>query len=193
MAIFSILSLMNGDNLAQISHQIAAISILKAVPSLQLLSWALAVWFSVLSTWHSPSYCWFGWLMASGGCCQATALWPPLWATMNSLLVPLCCTWAWKQERISRPRRDPRVRQSAQSGLTLFQPPELLKHKQVSALLLPKAVTHQWHSCPAGRLADVEGSAPWHSTAVLAWASGCKPSRCGMQRGWKNKSCCPQK
>lgn len=47
--------LMNEDNLAQISHQIAAISFWKSVPSLQLPSWVLAGWFLVLSMWHSPA------------------------------------------------------------------------------------------------------------------------------------------
>lgn len=186
---------MDGDNLAQISHQIAAISILKAVPSLQLLSWVLEGWFSVLSTWHSPSYGWFGWLIASGGCCQATGLWQPLLATMNLLLASPCFTWAWKQKLLSWPRGDPRVRlRSTSKPAVAWHYSSHQSYLNTNRWLLcscPKLWPTSGTTVPAGSLADVADPLP--GTGGLSVSSGCTPSRCEMWRGWKNKSCCPQK
>lgn len=106
--------------------------------SLHLLSWVLAGWFSVLSTRHSPSCCWFGQLIpvdvvARLLCCGHhcwpawTCCWPP-------------CRWAWKQEGLSQPSVDPRVRLWSTTKPTeiLFQPPELFKYKQVTPWSCPK-------------------------------------------------------
>lgn len=76
---------MNGDNLAQISHQIVAISILKPA-SAQLSAGRL-----ILGSQHMAfSKLLLIWLAdTSGGCCQATVLWPPLLASVTLLLSPL--------------------------------------------------------------------------------------------------------
>lgn len=169
MATFSVLS-MNGDNRAHISHQRYPMC---PACSCSAECWQVDSQFSthgILQVIADLGSWWPVEVVARVLGCGHLCL-PQLF------VVPLCCTWAWKEGRLSESRVDPRV------WLQNTTKPTVAWHysSQVTALLLPKAVTHQWYNCACWCLGRCGRSTP--GTGGLSVCEHQAGARCeGMEK-----------